>query len=204
MKMIQNRIYKLLLFKRGISLSIVLKWKCNAKCSYCLNDVVNPNIRNRTEYSSMNEILEYLSKFPLKIKQISLTGGEPSLHPEFHLLTNELLKLNYNVLIYTNLINIDKLLKIKPNKRLKIYTTYHENAGSIFESNYNKIKKHHKLIICKEFIEIEESLKGSQKHNIINNIDHLKNTSKGWLFLDTKLRLSTSCYERLMCNIKNK
>ena len=85
-------------------------------------------------------------RFPYKIREIKLTGGAPELHPDFLEFTNWLLHEGYYILVFTNLMRPDILLKLKRTPRLMFIASYHHSDNFIstsvhqYTKNYNKIK----------------------------------------------------------------
>lgn len=67
---------------------IEITGKCNLKCKFCYNDSTSES-KQVIEYSKMKEIIDKLVF--LKANSLSLSGGEPLLHPNF----NEIVKYAY-------------------------------------------------------------------------------------------------------------
>lgn len=81
---------------------IVLNDACNLNCSFCHREGkgVYPNSNVNPEV-----IVDYLNKIRgegIFVGEVHLTGGEPTLHPQFKKLVNLLLFNNYKVKITTN------------------------------------------------------------------------------------------------------
>lgn len=74
---------------------------CNLHCSYCdtLYSLFDSGVP--CEYTEMN-VDEIISKLNLRYKRVTLTGGEPLIHPNADILTNRLLSDGYEVNIETN------------------------------------------------------------------------------------------------------
>ena len=113
---------------------------CNLNCSYCDSKYANSD---DAKYSLMTEeeIINYLNEN--KIKNVTLTGGEPLLQKNIKSLIFELLKLNYNVEIETN-----GSVNIKPfiNDLRPIFTLDYKTPSSLMENymnekNYNYLTK---------------------------------------------------------------
>lgn len=87
---------------------IVLTENCNASCKHCFN----ANVRNKNEMDAdilidfMRRNTEYLKYTSLKIM-----GGEPTLHPRIIDIIQEGLKHYFTVSLFTNGINIDRIVK---------------------------------------------------------------------------------------------
>jgi organic radical activating enzyme len=167
-------------FKKGIKVGINLSWWCNLQCSYC------PTKKQYTQNSGDMESIEYwkdwISTFPIKIREVALSGGEPTLVPYFDELANWLLKEGYYVLILTNLTTHIPLMKIQPSRRLRIVATFHECYSKIkFLKNYEIVSKVHRV----DVIEIEkEELSFSKKKALSNEerakrIEYLRSAPNG-------------------------
>jgi MoaA/NifB/PqqE/SkfB family radical SAM enzyme len=73
--------------------------RCNLKCAHCwskdTSSVVDINV---------NTLLKFIKKLKktLGLKQVSLSGGEPTLYPYLNQLVRKLIKINLNVIITIN------------------------------------------------------------------------------------------------------
>ena len=105
---------------------------CNLNCSYCDSKYANSD---DAKYSLMTEeeIINYLNEN--KIKNVTLTGGEPLLQKNIKSLIFELLKLNYNVEIETNgSVNIKPFISdLRP-----IFTLDYKTPSSLMENYMNE------------------------------------------------------------------
>ena len=189
--------YKLLRLHRGISMGIYLTWKCNFNCSYCpvpVSDYFDPN-----EWT-FGHWLNFLKTFPVKIKEVALSGGEPTLRPGIVEFVNKLLDAGYFVTIYSNLSRPDVLNEIRTSPRLIILTNYHNEfiSKEKFLANVGKMK--HQLQVgefkkltnisgkIRDVYLISESKRKAMMDIIYQN--NLKITPKG--------RLVLSCYEAVV------
>jgi radical SAM protein with 4Fe4S-binding SPASM domain len=94
------------------SVSLVLTHKCNMACVYCFKE------HNRLDMSSTLFNKAFQDIFSLGITHVNLTGGEPTLHPRFWDIVNELSRNAIAVTINTNgstisPADIDRLAKKK-------------------------------------------------------------------------------------------
>jgi uncharacterized radical SAM superfamily Fe-S cluster-containing enzyme len=135
---------KLLRFKRGITLSLSVTFRCNLSCSYCTVNVSGK--RSVSKEATIDEMIEYINHFPVKIKEIYITGGEPSLRDDLPELVNKLLDRGYFIVLFTNLKNLFTILKINKSVRFRIQATYHHKASSHeFYNNYLDIIQKHRI-----------------------------------------------------------
>jgi len=117
---------------------------CNLKCPYCsVNKAKNGRapIYKKLSYLYWLELLKNK-----KLKSITFSGGEPSLYPNIDKLLNELVKRKHIILIFTNLVNINSFLEIKPTWRIIFLASYHEKGMTDkqrqqFADNYNYLSK---------------------------------------------------------------
>lgn len=151
LKKTDYRLYKL--WKRmhkGMSIVIIPSYKCNFDCPYCIRDVMGIESKPDLGMDKWKEFLKDLD-FNLrcggsKIKEIILSGGEPSLLPYFVELSDWILDKGWFLTIYTNLSNV-RTLKIKKNRKLLVIGSYHasEIKADIFKLRWNKVEKTHRV-----------------------------------------------------------
>lgn len=134
----------------GIRLTIGLTFRCNLDCRYCMLKYINGKMPGCKELSA-KDWLKIIKKFPLKISEISFTGGEPFLYKDLILLLIILNKLYY-ITIYTNLMIRDKILaqQLAKMKKFKLDATYHPQYSRVtFEEN---LKYYRKFCVVNEII----------------------------------------------------
>ena len=117
---------KTLLFKRGLSINIYLTMRCNLMCDFCC---VMAN-RVRCEEMTLDEWKRWFTLFPHRIKEISMTGGEPTLTDYYPELCVWLLDRGIHISLATNLhhvtLNRDwPLLRIMPRYSFQVSATCH-------------------------------------------------------------------------------
>jgi len=93
-----------------------------------------------------SEWLSYIESFPVKIREIYLSGGEPGLYNGIEELTNELIDRGYFVTIFTNLSYIINFTKLKKSPRLRFSATFHHHMhADVFIKNYRKISSKYRI-----------------------------------------------------------
>ena len=107
---------------------------CNLKCSYC--DTEEALTTENSRKLSVSEIVNDLSKIGGKIRLVEITGGEPLIQEAVYGLFDELIKLNYTVLLETNG-SID--LKSVPVKVIKIVDIKCPSSGFSHKNNYKNL-----------------------------------------------------------------
>lgn len=80
------------------------------------------------------------------LREVILTGGEPTLLPYFIELCEWILfEKKWHLTIFSNLGNL-KFLELRPSIRLRIGATFHHHANPTkFDQNYRKINKIHRV-----------------------------------------------------------
>ena len=149
------RLYtKTLKLRRGTVINIYPTFKCNLNCSYCNLHFVDGMHPDTIKVCTTEEYRTYFERFPPHlIREIAIAGGEPTLIDHFPDIANMLLDMGYHVKIYTNLTNIEPLIKVKNSYRFRITATYHKNfPPELFLKNYNQIKQYH-YIVAQEILD---------------------------------------------------
>lgn len=162
---------KTLMFRRGKMLNINLLYECNLSCSYCSLEMPT-GIRPKAKRAGLVEWKDFITEFTSKnkIREIYVSGGEPTMVKYLPDLVNWLLNQGFHVLVFTNLFNTDRLLQIKDSYRFKIQATYHSNDDSItrFHNAYKIVTKKHRVDVdeigkqflpyskVKEFMNVED------------------------------------------------
>ena len=132
--------------RRGVKLNIYLTMKCNLNCSYCCwkwGDGKMPIVKDRL---TLRDWQQRIRRFPMKIREISISGGDPMGVDYFAELVNWCLNEGYFVNVFTNLSL--KRYVIKPSYRLKFSATYHENLDrKIFCQNLRFYREKYRVDI---------------------------------------------------------
>ena len=125
------------LLRKGMRITIIPSYICNYSCSYCGRKMGGAD--PKAELRSLEEWKRYLTDldrtFKLsrsRIKEIVLSGGEPTLLPYFNELCNWITE-RWLLMVYTNLSDISKLCSLNQTPRLIIHATFHpEGTDSIW------------------------------------------------------------------------
>lgn len=137
--------------KRGGRVTIFPSFKCTHDCDYCTlrKDGVFP----KNELLPIEKWKQFLLDYDRTqrdsggIREVILTGGEPSILPYFkELLEWMLFEKKWFVTVFSNLSN-KRFLDIKPSFRLRIGSTFHHGQISQerWESNYKAVNKIHRV-----------------------------------------------------------
>jgi len=117
-----------MIFRRGIRLYIIPSFKCNFDCSYCVLKIPNKQYPHCKDEKTFEEWKEFISTFPVKVREIRISGGEPFKNDVTVPLTNWAISKGYFVTIETNLTPwfFHRIFKLPDTKKIKLYVTYHK------------------------------------------------------------------------------
>jgi MoaA/NifB/PqqE/SkfB family radical SAM enzyme len=130
-----------------------LTYRCNAFCEFC-HFGIHENFQN-TPYAKLEDFKSNVKQLKeLGVKFIDLTGGEPLLHKEIHLMAEFAKELNIQISITTNALLYPKFAeKLAGNVNL-----LHFSLDSPDEEEHNKIRKVNCYKKVFESIDIAKSL----------------------------------------------
>lgn len=182
--------YKLLPFKKGVTISCSLTFRCNLKCPYCTLGCSGKRVRSSV--ASLEEWKHRIETFPVKIKEVYVTGGEPTLvywMPEF---VNWLLNRGIFVTLYTNLHDINQISEIHSKHQFQILSTYHLcDKHTHYKVSYEVMKDYFRI----KSTEISNSGKTvfdfSKPHPFTNE----QELRKPMFRIGPDLTIHTSCWE---------
>jgi len=185
------------IIKPGVLIQISLTFRCMLNCTYCCQAFL---LGNRPKVKETNFLgwVRWFKRFPYKIKEIYVSGGEPTLHPDFVKIVSYLLSQGYFVKVFTNLMLPDKLIEIPKCYRFSIKTTYHHSQLlSKFNKNYQKVNKKHSIYV--DEIESPQCLSYSILQNLLtgegNRADGEDFYDIACLRISPDLHININCYE---------
>lgn len=185
--------WKTLLLRRGVMIQISLTMRCNYDCDYCTQKFIE---KERVQHKEVGFIswIKFLKRFPYKIKEVYVSGGEPTLHKDFVRIVKYLLSCGYHVKIFTNLSNPEVIKEIPPSRKLMITTTLHNHIEvKDFEKTYNDLKDYQ--------IKVDEIGNTKRfKHSILKpklTQDVNKNFDIICLRISPNLRININCFDLL-------
>ena len=183
-------------FKRGVLLTIYPSFKCTHNCSYCMLKLDNVYPSSKTlPLSNWKKFLENYDKTQRQvggIREVFLSGGEPTILPYFkELLEWMLFEKKWYVTVFSNLSN-KNLLKIKPSLRLRIVASYHHEQIDriLWEDNYFTINKVHRV----DAEELGFGLLSYSKVKSFLKEEEIKNLVE-YIRISPDLSIYMSCYE---------
>jgi len=118
---------------------------CNQKCPYCVNHHSSEaNLKYKLEPGF--KWIEAINNLEF-IDEIKTGGGEPTLHPDFVEIFNNIKDAPRRILIGTNAaeLAVEKLIQVKPRPKLRIQISFHPTETDIdpFISRVLKIRNVH-------------------------------------------------------------
>lgn len=134
----------------GGKVTIFPSYTCNYACSYCSLRVNGVFPKNKLlPLEAWRHFLEGYNEATVDnngLREVILTGGEPTLLPYFVELCHWILfEKKWHLTIFSNLNDLT-FLKVKPSIRLRIGATFHHHANPVkFHENYTKINKIHRV-----------------------------------------------------------
>lgn len=128
--------------KRGNKLMLFLNYKCNLNCSYCSLGYIGKRVES-TEIG-LEEWKYIIRNFPIRLREIRISGGEPMLMPYYSELINWLLDRGLYVMVFTNLSVVK--LDVKKTDRLIYAATYHKGMDKDkWSRNFSTYRKHYTI-----------------------------------------------------------
>lgn len=135
---------KIILPREYNYIGIFLTFACTLKCSYCLNDVnyIKPQYQSMTN----KQWVTGLKRIPAtKDMPLTLQGGEPTCHPGFYDIVNNVNKpmdlltnLQFNVDEWIQRVPVDKFKRNAPYASIRV--SYHPETMDLYET-LNKAKR---------------------------------------------------------------
>jgi molybdenum cofactor biosynthesis enzyme MoaA len=112
---------KTLWFKRGAMLNINLLYECNLACTYCSLEMPT-GIRPKAKRVGLDDWKNFITYFTSKnkIREVYVSGGEPSLVKYMPELVNWLIGKGFHVALFSNLYNPDRILQINKSYRFNL------------------------------------------------------------------------------------
>lgn len=117
-------------------LNVELTNRCNLKCIHCYGDFGHCESRDEIGLEWFRSHLEEFDR--LNIRSISLTGGESTLNKDFLQIANLLLERGFELAIFTNGLNFEKIKMLLENTNKYHYTIKISLDG--FEKTHDKIR----------------------------------------------------------------
>lgn len=180
--------------KRGASVSSSLTFRCNYSCSYCTMRIEGMKTR-KVQESTLQEWKQLFDSIP-QLKEVFISGGEPTLMPYFVDLVNHLTSRKVLVTVFTNLSFYAtlKVIRLKPSAYLRILASFHENKDiESFINRFDCIRRcGHQISVDeieKSYLEIRTNVKPR-----LTTIKELKDDNKKIRFAPDRKAYQT-CYD---------
>lgn len=139
---------------------IIITSRCNLNCFYCHREGLSGNTSD-ISLEKINKITKILKDTLLK-PQVTLTGGEPTLHPYLSSIIFKLYEVDINVGITTNGTNLEPLIESLGYLR-KITVS----VPSFVEETYQKITGGNLERVIQNYNELKEEYEGTLKVNFV-------------------------------------
>ena len=125
-------------------IDFIITQKCTYKCAYCSQSKAQTSVLNDADENTINAFLNLLDKID-KDFEITLTGGEALLHPDFFDLAQKVKSKGFKINLITNLsFEIEKYSKIFSllNSSLnKFDISFHLDEIKDFDKTIDKLRK---------------------------------------------------------------
>lgn len=147
--------------------------KCNYNCRYCY---IKGNLSSTRE--CIDNTIQFLKKTPQKYKDVTLFGGEPSIHHDIMYIIDNI-RFCKNIYIFTNLSSDIKLLSNFIDKNVKFCISYHPDivSSNIFKKKLQFLIKNNAyieflnvMLVSNELTYIEDILKFCRDNSIRHRI----------------------------------
>lgn len=164
--------------KNRVRASVIVTNRCPLKCEYCpmyiREGVGNQNIPKE---STFEEWKTFLKRYPNHIRELYVSGGEPTIYKDIVPLVNWLIwEYKTYVIIFTNLWKPEAFEGIRPHRRLMFMPTFHGSYDKWerYEKALNKIKKKY-LVNSQQMLKNEHGLSRAKEYftnDYFENIDN--------------------------------
>jgi organic radical activating enzyme len=180
------------MFKSGITIQITPSFKCNLKCPYCTLYNFGDKLPKDNVEVNLGAWYQFIKTFPVKIKEVAISGGEPSLIKYIDCFINNLLFDGYFVTVYSNLTTSSKVFSnVIKSPRFKIQSTYHASCDlHKYKMTLRQLNKKHRVDVD----EIETNFLKESKKKKLTTIENEKD--KTCLRIAPDFKIYTSCFER--------
>jgi 7-carboxy-7-deazaguanine synthase len=149
----------------GLPCAFVRLAGCPLRCHYCDTSYAFSGGERRT----IHEVLDCLAD--MKTMLVEITGGEPLIQPNVHLLTAALLKDGYKVLLETSGERDISVCDSRIHRIVDIKTPNSGAAGSFMESNYGSLGMNDEVkfvIVNRE--DFDWAVKVVQQHSLLGRV----------------------------------
>ena len=169
----------------------VLTDNCVYNCSYCYR-----KYKPKTGYVNIGIISKVCSEIydAGYIRNLTLIGGEPTLHPHFKYIVDRLV--NYenikNLTVFSNAHNFDILCSLKPHNKLGFILTYH----ATFANTKNFIEGIEKLISAGHQVKTIVMLEIGYYDKILDCINELKVLASNNRFSYSIVKVGSVTYDK--------
>jgi len=156
--------------RKGIRIYIYPTLRCTLNCDYCTNLFFDGK-RPTSHEIEWKEWMNIINTFPVKVREVVLSGGEPMLYGNYVELADAIVSSGRFLTVYTNL-TLTKGLDVKPSIRMRLDASFHESVNNkLFFNNLKEYRK--KFRVDTNEIEKKE-IKGSVVKNKLHTADDME------------------------------
>lgn len=169
---------------------IFTTFKCTLDCNYCTLKMYNGQMPCSSTLT-VDEWMDRVKTFPLPLREVVISGGEPTIYDGYADLVNRLLDAGYYVVVNSNLTVFRD--DVNPSHRFRILATYHHSANRIrWEKNYRAYSKKYRV----DAVEIGQSDLDYTRTKEFCKVEEAKTYSPGFYYGPDGI-LNTSFWEVL-------
>lgn len=148
-------------FRRGEVVAIKPTLKCNYKCPDCA-EYFDGKYLKRPDCNIQLSAFQWYDKIMTlhpRIKNIIISGGEPTIYPEFAILTNLFLDSKIPVAVATNLSIPGVFKDVRRSRRLYIHSTFYPDQVNqeVFKAALEMVRSMHYYVGVYELYSIDGS-----------------------------------------------
>jgi len=156
---------------KPVKLSLIITTRCNSRCRYCLYE-------DKTLILPYESILKVVDEaLDLGIQSVTITGGEPTLHPDFLRIINYITSKNLPIGLISNGFDISKIKRILDNKLVYLWTSIDSHDMDINDSIRGKGSYENAINLIKEMKKTEQFI-GVVSIITDSNVDSYMQTAK--------------------------
>jgi MoaA/NifB/PqqE/SkfB family radical SAM enzyme len=159
--------------RKNIARLITLTYRCNSDCNFCYAKGLNKQYKEVMDLEDFEKLLDWYEK--QEIKNITVTGGEPTVHPNFKEMIDIINRRKFRMTIVTNGLFpstfLDKVIKKKEsfvlsyrkpeeysqgnsellNKNLQSISDRNLNIRLVYNMSHNNTDPNYILDVCKRY-----------------------------------------------------
>ena len=125
-------------------IDFLITQKCNYRCEYCSQSKKFYKNTHSADDKTIDAFLKFIKKLD-KNFEITISGGEPLVHPRFYEVIEEIKKCGLKLTVISNfsfpIENYKKIVDIMEGNLIELFVSYHDSQVSDFEEFLIKVKE---------------------------------------------------------------